>query len=70
MSKVQELQEILTAERKVELAEASEAALTFGLGDAIRSGCKVTEKADEWGANGKACALSAGWIGARARQGH
>lgn len=49
-------------------AELHEKVSTFSLADAIRSGAGVTEKAENWGSEGHACAMTAAAIAIRATQ--
>lgn len=68
MSKVEELREVLDAELVSDIdAVGDKVTKYYTLADAMRDGCKVTAQADNWGANGSACALSAAYLGARAR---
>lgn len=63
MSKIDEK----TDELKQQLGEIEMDVLTnFTLADAIRAGSQVTEKATGWGNGETACALSAGYLAARA----
>lgn len=59
----------LDPETKGALAEIELDLLTkpYSLADAIREGCRVTDKTVGWGAGDQACALSAAAIAAKAR---
>ena len=53
---------------KADLAEIEEKVVTgYTLADAIREGCTVSKQAYGWGGGENTCALSAGFIAAKAR---
>jgi hypothetical protein len=55
-------------EQIAELAKIEEKVVTgYTLADAIREGASVTEQAYNWGSQGKACALTAAALAAKAR---
>ena len=58
-----------TEELRKELANIELDVMTQGytLSDAIREGCKVTDKEEGWGDGNTACTLSAGYLAAKAR---